>query len=334
MQAASGTPCLAPDALAGRVLDLAPGQRLACVGLGGDGVAEAIAGRDDHARCALQLDARPHPSAAAVLDRLLDDLASLALDRWPRWYGGEGAVHDVLAGDPCVSAPWLRAAARRAGAGHPPRLPHAARAFEFVQLLRAIDPAGLILIAEVDPASGARAAPVIEALEWCAGHGAAVVAALRTAPPEAPPYDRILYGALAIGTAPVPAAARFVAPPSKAHPASGTEKRIAAALARDPELAELFAGNQTVRVEGWGPHPRVDLVCREHRVVVELDGPEHRGAIAYANDRHRDYALLTAGYLVLRITNEQVEADLQQAIEKIRAVVRLRSRPDADRWGT
>ena len=36
------------------------------------------------------------------------------------------------------------------------------------------------------------------------------------------------------------------------------------------------------------------------------------------------YELLLAGYLVLRMTNDQVATDLQAAIEKIRAVVHFR----------
>ena len=70
--------------------------------------------------------------------------------------------------------------------------------------------------------------------------------------------------------------------------------------------------------------PRVDLLWREGRVVVELDGPDHQEDFKFANDRHRDFELLVAGYLVLRITNNQVQTDLQRAIEKIRAVVRFR----------
>ena len=57
---------------------------------------------------------------------------------------------------------------------------------------------------------------------------------------------------------------------------------------------------------------------------MELDGPDHRSDLKFAEDRHRDYELLVAGYLVLRITNDQIETDLQRAIEKIRAVVRFR----------
>ncbi len=75
---------------------------------------------------------------------------------------------------------------------------------------------------------------------------------------------------------------------------------------------------------GDGRHPRVDFLCRTHRIVVELDGPEHQAEPKFGEDRHRDYELTVAGYLVLRLTNAQVTDDLQRAIEKIRAVVRLR----------
>ena len=198
-----------------------------------------------------------------------------------------------------------------------------ARALEFGRLLRAIDPAGVVLIWEVDPASAMRARPVIEALEWCTRHGAAVVVALTVEPAETAPYDRLLYGARELVREERAAVARFIAP-AGTHPASEIERRVAAALEQDVELAGLFACNASVPVSTWGARPRVDLLCRAHGVVVELDGPEHRSEPNFGNDRHRDYELLTAGYLVLRLTNAQVAADLPLAIEKIRAVVRLR----------
>jgi very-short-patch-repair endonuclease len=87
----------------------------------------------------------------------------------------------------------------------------------------------------------------------------------------------------------------------------------------------LFSCNETVSIGGGlMTPPRVDLLWREGRVVVELDGPEHQDDPNFADDRHRDYELLVAGYLVLRITNNQIETDLQRAIEKIRSVVRFR----------
>lgn len=314
-------PRLALDDAAERLARLAPGDRLTLIGLGADRFMDRL----DPARGALLLAADGLPSAAAVLDRLLDDLAELALLRWP---DRPDVATSGGAADPRLSGPWLRAAAKRVGQGRRPRFRRAARELELAGLLLAIDPAGLILVAEIDPASPAHAGPVIEALGWCRGAGAAVVALLPSAPPETPPYDRILYGALAIEREAAPLAARFVPPPSpsRAHPASAVERRVEAALAGDGELAGLFCGNATVTLPGAGPRLRVDLLCESHRIVVELDGPEHRAPTLFEADRHRDYELLAAGYLVLRLTSRQVETDLARAIDKIRTVVRLRRR--------
>lgn len=319
---ATTRPRLTPAALARRAAGLARGERLTVIGLTRDGVGEALAAGEVD-RAALLVATEDPRSSAAVIDRLLDDLAELALARWPDWR--DDAAPDVSASD--VSAPWRKAAATAAASGRPPRFRRMARALECGQLLRAVDPSSVILVAEVDPVSPARARAVIEALEWCAGHGAACLFALPAEPPDTPPYDRILYGAVAIGRAKAPVAERFIAPRSRAHPASESERRVEAALAGDPELAGLFAGNELVAVAGHGRQPRVDLVCRRHRIVVEIDGPEHQASPKFGQDRHRDYELLVAGYLVLRLTNDEVAADLQRAVEKIRAVVRLRRLP-------
>jgi very-short-patch-repair endonuclease len=311
-------PQIAPTELAVRVQRLAGGERLTLIGLGRDRLGEILVADGDGSRGVLLLAVEDLHTTAAILERILDDLADLALARWPHWTepGASGSA---------LSASWRDSAFRRAESGQPPRFRRLPAAREFAELLAAIDPAGVVLAAEIDPAAASRAAPVIEALEWCAGHGAAVVAALPSAPPEEPPYPRILYGAHGVRHAPAPAAARFIAPRSRAHHASLAEQRVEAALHGDPELAGLFAGNATVPVGAWGGSARVDLLCRTRRVVVELDGPEHRTPHKFAEDRHRDYELLVAGYLVLRITNDEVEADLTQAVEKIRAVVRLRA---------
>jgi very-short-patch-repair endonuclease len=121
-----------------------------------------------------------------------------------------------------------------------------------------------------------------------------------------------------------PVCARFITARARHHHASAIEQRVEAALRSDAELGPLFSCNETVSLEGFGSQPRVDLLWRQGRVVVELDGPDHQDDPKFANDRHRDYELLVAGYLVLRITNDQVDTDLQRAIEKIRAVVRFR----------
>ena len=295
-----------------RISMLEPGERLTLVGIDRDGVGDALRSEQEGSRGALLLEEAADGAVESILGRLLDDLAELALDRWPHWH------------EEAAFAPWLRAATRRASVGHRPRFRKIAKTLEFAQLMRVLEPAGPILVAAVDPAAPAHAAASIQVLEWCAAQGASVVAALATLPPLAPPYDRILYGALEVVRATEPVQARFIPRGPRPHHASLVEQRVEAALSRDPELAPLFICNQIAPILGPGTPPRVDLLWREGKVVVELDGPEHQGNPNFAADRHRDYELLVAGYLVLRITNAQVETDLQRTIEKIRAVVRYR----------
>ena len=301
----------APE-LVRRVAGLAAGGRAVILGIGLHAAIDHLSDDPALSRSVLPVAAGGGSTAPAILDRLLDDLAALALARWPRWRGGEPD-----------SDPWSKAASRRAALALAPRFRRLAREFELARLSDVIDPAGVVLAWEVDPASSQRAAPVIEALEWCARHGAPVVATLSSAPPETAPYDRILYEAVSFDRGEVAAVERFIAP-AGTHPASVTERRVAAALEQDADLAGLFACNAAVPVGAWGGTARVDLLCAAHRVVVELDGPEHRAEPKFGADRHRDFELLTAGYLVLRLTNAQIAADLPLAIDKIRAVVRLR----------
>src|SRR6266853_276823 len=318
-------PTVAVAGLGVRIVELGRGKRLTLIGIGRDGVRNALRARPVSTRSALLLESTDGFTSDAILHRLLDDLADLALDQWPRWYGRNQPVEESLVEhvtcDLLVSRPWLRAATKRAEVGRRPRFRKTAKAFEFGQLMRAIDPA-LVLISEVDPASPERAAPLIHVLEWCATQGASIVATFPTRPPIHPPYDRVLYGALEVVREIEPARARFITVHTRAHHGSTIEQRFEAPLRRDTELGPLFSCNETVSIDGFGS-PRVDLLWREGRVVVELDGPDHQDDPKFANDRHRDYELLVAGYLVLRITNDQVETDLQRAIEKIRAVVRL-----------
>lgn len=316
-----------------RVFGLASGERLTVTGIALDEFRQALT-TSEAERPALILP-QGGRGTEVILRQLIDDLAELALASWPHWYGQDCVTPDglhVLPTDrPDVSAPWFRAAARRAAAGHRPVFRRIARSIAFTQLMRAIGPRDPVLVAPIDPVDAARAAPIIQVLEWCAGHGASVVALLSSKPPAIPPFERLLYGALEVVPTAEPLLTRFIAPTGRAHHASLIEQRVAEALQRDDELGALFACNQTVVLGGYG-NPRVDLLWREGRIVVELDGPEHQGDPNFANDRHRDYELLVAGYLVLRITNLQVTTDLQAAVEKIRAVVRFRQSTINMQW--
>jgi len=107
------------------------------------------------------------------------------------------------------------------------------------------------------------------------------------------------------------------------HPLSMTEQRLARAIAVDPELAPLFAYNvfiETVR----GSRPKVDLLWRAGRLVIELDGyPDHGSRTAFMYDRHRDYELALSGFSILRLANDEIAQDIAKAIEKIRDMVQL-----------
>lgn len=306
------------------IVRLRPGELLSVTGIGINEVRKALATVETE-RSALILPEAP--GAEAILSHLVDDLADLALACWPHWYGTDCSTEEgrriVAADHPAIAAAWFRAASKRAAHGHRPRLRRMSISIEFKQLMQAIDPPHLLLLSTIDPSDTARSAPVIQVLEWCASHEASVVAIFPSKPPAVAPFDRLLYGAVDIVSAVQPLQTRFIAPSGRAHHASLVEQRVEAALLQDGELASLFVCNQTVAIDGYGS-PRVDLLWRDGRVVVELDGPEHQGDPNFANDRHRDYELLVAGYLVLRITNQQVATDLQAAIEKIRAVVRFR----------
>jgi very-short-patch-repair endonuclease len=96
------------------------------------------------------------------------------------------------------------------------------------------------------------------------------------------------------------------------------------ALRATPDLSGLFEDEITLQLGTLGLTPRVDLLWRDGKVVVEIDGPEHERDPNYGADRHRDYELLVAGYLVLRLTNAEVELDLSRSLEKVRRVVNLR----------
>jgi very-short-patch-repair endonuclease len=61
---------------------------------------------------------------------------------------------------------------------------------------------------------------------------------------------------------------------------------------------------------GYAEGLLVDMVWREHRLVVEVDGRKwHIGKRAFAEDRRRDRTLVRAGWRVVRFTEDQVEQD-------------------------
>ena len=90
------------------------------------------------------------------------------------------------------------------------------------------------------------------------------------------------------------------------------------------------------RVDGWkfrrqhpiGPY-FVDFCCLEARLVVEVDGPVHDADTRWANDQRRTAWLQSQGYFVRSINVEDIDEDIADVVDSIRADLhdRQRGRP-------
>ena len=108
------------------------------------------------------------------------------------------------------------------------------------------------------------------------------------------------------------------------HPLSPGEQLLAKYLGHDRDLGTLFEFNQLIETARKSRY-LVDLIWNEGKVAIEVDGYRtHGNQYAFATDRQRDYELLVSGYLVLRLTHDEVIADPELAVDKIRDVVRFR----------
>jgi very-short-patch-repair endonuclease len=76
-----------------------------------------------------------------------------------------------------------------------------------------------------------------------------------------------------------------------------------------------LGGFKFVRQEAIGSYV-VDFVCREERLVIEVDGGQHADN---PRDRTRDTALSAAGYRVLRFWNSEILANEEGVLSVILA---------------
>lgn len=296
-----------------------------------------------------------------IIAAAIDQLAEAANSLWPLWFGGEdfSEVNDTALSHrylpiklatltqrfPSLSTGWAEAAIRQVLCARSSRVPEAVAETEWFQLCHAVNPNGLIAVATLHESFPQNALPVVHAVEWLAANGNVAIAIIcRELPPREPPFDRLLYGARSVtpelilpshfantgreASAEALDDASYITLllPSvhgRPHPQSVIEQRLSKMIEADAELASKFVFNAWIE-DASLKSPRVDLLWAEGRLVIELDGPEHRGRRAYRYDRHRDYELLCAGYAVVRIPNDEIVEDFAKALEKIRSVVRLR----------
>ena len=108
------------------------------------------------------------------------------------------------------------------------------------------------------------------------------------------------------------------------------ETRCARSLRRDAPAAERLVwgrlknrqlgGWKFVRQQALGPNIG-DFVCRERKIVIEIDGATHSTDEEVASDARRTRFLQAEGYRVIRITNEQVFENIEGALDMISRVL-------------
>ena len=83
-------------------------------------------------------------------------------------------------------------------------------------------------------------------------------------------------------------------------------------------------GLKFVRQELIGPY-FADFVCREEKLVVEVDGATHATDEEIAGDERRSAFLASLGYRVVRVVNDDVYSNIEGALETILAAIERRS---------
>ncbi|SCG14860.1 Protein of unknown function [Micromonospora echinofusca] len=291
-----------------------------------------------------------------LLAAVLDELDRAALTLFPRWLPGAerldgsgtlgaAAVRSLASRAAARSehfGPFLADLAERALRGrhrqHRPRFPAEVRAAGLARVIAsAYDRDGwVLLVGLTDELTTDTERALVAAAEWLVRHGRFTV---WLAGRELRTVDRIRsvrvslpssLAELAVQTGRVPDTVREPPPALTFPPLSGVPRGDSAAeqaleLALTPhEWARGRRWNHTYDWHLLGETYRLDLLWPAEGLAVEVDGPEHRERIRFANDRRRDVRLQLLGLDVLRFTNEQVLSDVQAVVGMIRQLLTRR----------
>jgi very-short-patch-repair endonuclease len=301
------------------------------------------------------------PRGGSVADQvgvLLDELERAAVALFPRWLPGAGdldgasdlglaAVRTLAAAAASRSAtfgPFLGDLAERAARG--PVRPRGRGGSRFAAEVRA---AGLgrviadaysratlaVLVIVADDLSAGEERALAGAMEWLTHHGRLTVwlagAPLRSVDRvrSVPVSLPVHVDTPAIGPEQVPDAGPSLGfPPLSGVPRrdSAAEQALERGLAQH-DWAQGRRWNDTFEWHSLARTYRLDLFWPDDGLVVEVDGPEHRERIKFADDHQRDAQLQRLGYAVVRFTNEQVLRDVEAAVVTIRDLLTRRRTP-------
>jgi len=112
-------------------------------------------------------------------------------------------------------------------------------------------------------------------------------------------------------------------PAARGVPHTDHEKAVAAVLVTQ-EWARDHRWNHRLHLDVLNPPYVVDLFFEAERCIVEIDGDDHRRMPKFERDRRRDIDLQTAGYAVLRFTNDQVSTNLEGVLVLIQRFLESR----------
>jgi very-short-patch-repair endonuclease len=295
-------------------------------------------------------------AAADHVTVILDELDRAALALFPAWLPGaerlEGpqghgvAAVRVLAAEAAARSsnfgPFLADLAERAlrgSTGGRPRFPAEVRAAGLARVVAdAYGRHGTALLMHVpaglDPAAERNLTRAAEWLAhrgpftvWLAGAPLHTVERIRSVPITLPAHLTQLAAEAQLIPLPAPAGAEHVLmyPPLSGQPRrdSPAETTLERALAPH-EWARGRRWNHTYEWHILGQIYRLDLFWPTEGLVVEVDGPEHRQHLQFADDHRRDVQLHLLGHDVLRFTNDQVLTDAGAVVEKLRQMLHHR----------
>ncbi|WP_406069137.1 endonuclease domain-containing protein [Micromonospora sp. NBC_01638] len=292
-----------------------------------------------------------------LVDALLDQLDTAALAMFPRWLAGADRFEtDGTLGVAAVRALAARTAAHSRHFGpflgdlaerglRGPRQPAGRSRFaaevRAAGLARVIaasyDREDCVLLVALPDLGPDAERTLVAAAEWLVRHGGFTVwlaggplrhaDRVRSVPLVVPAQFAALADAADRIIDPVagPESTVLAWPPIAGVPRgdSAAEQALERALAPH-DWARGRRWNQTYEWHVLGATYRLDLFWPAEGLAVEVDGPEHRGRIAFANDRRRDVQLQLLGLDVLRFTNEQVLSDASAAVDGIRRLLARR----------
>ena len=283
-------------------------------------------------------------SAQDVVEDVLGQLESIAIELFPAWLPDAGAVDTAsdfdrrvvreiahrYAADTPHFGPFLADLAEAALRGRPTE-----RRFDLDVRARGLTRAiadsygrnGISLLIGGDrPHSDGGQRRAALAFEWLADHG---VGTWLTAS-VLPLVDRYPIWQLAVPAYlealsqdtpdEPPTPVDYPALAGLPHPASAAEQALERRLARCA-WAVGRTWNQQYSGGSLVPPIRVDLMWPAERCVVEIDGPDHRGSLKYAADRRRDNGLTLDGFAVLRFTNEEIDDDPARVLGVVEALL-------------